>query len=357
MVQLILCVVAFVLSCILAMILYRPSKEPAFQNMSTRGGIAVILSTVLCVAAFLFLTLSSAEHILFPVLLWALGLSLYGLVSHRLNRFWTYLLVCLLSAFSIPSSWIFFQGALPWGVDRAVIAVLWAATLHISATLNGLPVLMPTFIRLHLITLLLLNLWTPNLPLIWVLLICLCAQLGFSLYAYKKPFLRQGKSGIVPAMYLIGFFWLQTIESAPIGRGGLWLSCGVAYSYLIWEILYSCAYRWIFRKKKEPKMLSFFFVQSLQKNLNKSSAVERFFSYRWSLLMLFAVVLGILNTSAASLVWPTAFVLFVVIVEMFTQITAFDGKVTATTSMFSIYPMCKDIFAGCKEGLRSLRKK
>ena len=353
----ILCISACILSYVLSTILYRPTHTPAFQNMSTRGGIAVILSTVVCVAASLLSSVSVAENILFPMLLWALGLSLYGLTSHRLNRFWTYLLICILSAFAMPTSWSFFHGALPWSAERLLIAVIWALSLHISATLNALPVLMPTFIRLHLIALILLNMWTPNVLLVWTAAICLGAQIGFSLYARKKPFLRQGKSGIVPAMYLIGFFWLQTIEFVPEGRGGLWLACAVAYSYLLWEIAYSFVYRWIFRKKQEPKMLSFFFVQALQTHLDKSASVTRFFSHRWSLLMLFAVVLGIINAPTSSLVWPTVFVLFVVLTEIYTQIKAFTGKVTATTSVLSLGPMCKDIFAGYKELFRKIKDK
>ena len=353
----ILCICACVLSYILSTILYRPTHTPAFQNMSTRGGIAVILSSVVCVAASVLSTVSVAENIFFPVLLWALGLSLYGLTSHRLNRFWTYLLICGLTAFALPPSWVFFHGAVPFWAERLIITLVWALSLHISATLNALPVLMPAFIRLQLITLILLNLWTPNLQLAWVLAICLGAQIGFSFYARKKPFLRQGKSGIVPARYLMGFFWLQTVEAAPVARGGLWLACLVAYSYMLWEVCYSFAYRWIFRKKQEPKMLSFFFVQAVQRHLDKSAEVTRFFSNRWSLLILFAVVLGILRAPAASLLWPTGLVLLIVFAEIYLQIKAFSGKVTSTTSMFSVIPMCKDIFAGYKELFRKIKDK
>ena len=355
MVSFILCICACILSFVMSVLLYRPSHTPIFQNMSSRGGIAVVLSFALCGSALCLVMPDRYEFL--PIMLFATGLGLHGITTHRLNRFWTYLTVCALSVCLMPTRFLFFHGSLPLFADRAVTAILWAFSLHMSASLNAVPRLMTSVIKLNLWMLMFLNVFVFKIPsFAWAATICLMAQAGFSLYANKKPFLRQGKSGIVPAMYVIGFFWLWMSAALQTQNNSMWAAILVAYTPMIFEIVYSFIYRWIFRKKQEPKMLSFFYVQILQKYLDKSALITRFFDLRWTLLLLLASVISVLDLPFTKLIGGVALVLFVLGLDMFTQLKLFHSQNLSLTTSFSSIPACKEIAAGCKELASNCKK-
>ena len=260
------------LAFVLTYLLYNPITFPEqIKDITNKCGLTVIAAIFIGWSAFQLSAnitewpYSAFLFGLFPFLISAVGLSLYSIQKGKIHRFWVYLFITLLSTPFLPDNMLIFQGYLPFILDRLLVAVLWAAFMHIYATMDkidGMTIIQTETLCLGFTCLPFFYFYLYPISFAAYPLLIIAALIGFIRYKKKFPYLLLGKTGAAPLGYLMGLFLIL------MAGKGMWLSVFIMPAYYYFEILYSAFYRFIHRKQPEPIIFSFFISHVIRNHLN-----------------------------------------------------------------------------------------
>lgn len=302
-------------------------------DLANKAGLSVVFAACL---GWILLQVSSTQSLLndsffvfnwYPFILGAFALSLNAVQRRTGRRFWSVLLITVLSVAFIPQNLLVFQGILPLLLDRLITAILWAFFISAYGTMDkvvGLTFLQTNALCLSFALVPILSakrgfLFSSELSFYPLMIsVALLAFVSFKKYA---PDLRLGRCGALPLGYLVGLFLILLTA-----KGWTWVAL-VMPIYYYFEIIYSRLNVLFHRANPQPKLFTFFISKVIRENLDSRKILPSLF-----LFMLGFAVDGILFGHSLYISFVLALLLLICIVY---KLSHWGSKSVTYRSMYN----------------------
>lgn len=280
--------VATLLLCLALLNIGKFEREKKGFDTSNKAGLAVtfaiVLGWILLQVAYPFFPSKEFALGLYPFLIAAVSLSVYSIRKGRINRFWIYLFVTLLSVAFLPENSFVFQGLLPLFYDRFLAALLWAIFIYIYTRidkLSGLTIIQTSALCLGFSFFSIITMGKLYaVDFCFYPMLILASLIGFVNYKKYTPDALLGKTGSAPLGYLMGLFF------ALLAIKGYWIAFFIMPFYYYFEFIYSFIYQLFHRNTSQPVPFSFFISWVIRRNMN----IKGLFSRLFLVMFLFACI-------------------------------------------------------------------